>query len=134
MNILVLIILIQTCASANEFFIEFIADDLRVPVETMSSMIDSFCQNIASLGLKPRDSPNITEMNFILKTGDHDYLFPLEYSEKLWAFNKFNHEWPLVLVITGWKTNFRHKQNKVLDIIYEAYRCRGEINFVVSFL
>lgn len=72
-------------------------------------------------------------MNFVLKINDRDILVPLNKPEKLWLLPEFNESLPLVMMITGWTTNYINRsENTALDAIYQAYKCRGNINFVVN--
>lgn len=87
---------------------------------------------LVSKSVQPRFTPNISSMNFILRFDHKDYLIPLTRPELLWKHDKFNPTWPTVLLATGWKTNYNESENKALDDLYEAYHCRGKINFVVS--
>lgn len=84
--------------------------------------------------VKPRFTPNINEMNFVLKFDNKDYLIPLTKPDQLWKHEKFNPTWPLILLATGWTTNYNDSiiGNSALDTLYEAYHCRGNVNFVVS--
>lgn len=82
--------------------------------------------------VQPRFTPNISSMNFVLRYDHKDYLIPLNKPELLWKHEKFNPTWPTVLLATGWKTNYNESANQALDQLYEAYHCRGKINFVVS--
>lgn len=84
--------------------------------------------------VKPRFTPDIGKMNFILKFDHKDYLIPLTSPDQLWKHEKFNPSWPLVVLVTGWNTNYNDSiiDNWALDQVYEAYHCRGNINFVVS--
>lgn len=86
--------------------------------------------------VKPKFTPEIDKMNFVLKFDHVDYMIPLTSPELLWKHEKFNPEWPLVLLATGWTTNYNDSviDNWALDQVYEAYHCRGKINFVVSFI
>lgn len=38
---------------------------------------------------------------------------------------------PLVILITGWTTNANDTENAALDLLYKAYRCRGDVNFAI---
>lgn len=84
--------------------------------------------------MKPRYTPNIAAMNFVLKYNHIDYLIPLDAPENLWTHENFNPDWPLVLFVTGWTANYDvlAADNVALNTLYEAYHCRGGINFVVS--
>lgn len=71
-------------------------------------------------------------MNFVFKVDVDEILIPLTQPERLWAHEKFIREWPLVVFVTGWNTNYNHTINPALDTVYAAYRTRGGANFVVS--
>lgn len=87
---------------------------------------------LSTKNVQPRSTPEVAKMSFILKTKDQNISVPLTDPEKLWALKEFNPKLPLVMVITGWTTNFNDTENDTLDKIYAAYRCRGNVNFVVS--
>lgn len=96
--------------------------------------IETGSASLSSNQVKPRFTPNISSMNFVLKFDHEDYLIPLTSPDLLWKHEKFNPSWPLVLLATGWTTNYNNSavDNGALDHVYEAYHCRGNINFVVS--
>lgn len=82
--------------------------------------------------IHPRSLPDIMKMNYVLKTKTQNISVPLSDPEKLWSHEEFNRDWPLVIMINGWKTNFNNtSESTAADSIYEAYRCRGKYNFVV---
>lgn len=81
--------------------------------------------------VKPRTEPDMTNMSFVLKIDNQNISVPLTKPEELWALKEFNPKLPLVIMITGWTTNFNDTENPTLDKIYAAYRCRGNVNFVV---
>lgn len=70
-------------------------------------------------------------MRYVLKIRDQDISVPLDKPEQLWTLKEFDPNLPLVILITGWTTNFNNTENLALDTIYAAYRCRGNVNFVV---
>lgn len=72
-------------------------------------------------------------MSYVLKTKNKNISVPLDSPEELWALKEFDPKLPLVMVITGWTTNFNDTENPTLDKIYAAYRCRGNVNFVVVY-
>lgn len=82
--------------------------------------------------IKPKYTPDISNMSFILKVNHQDYLVPLTEPRQLWTHEKFNADWPLVIFATGWNTNYNTSENSALDTLYNAYHCRGNVNFVVS--
>lgn len=74
-------------------------------------------------------------MSYILKVGDQNISIPLNEPTELWSHKSFNPELPLVIVITGWSTNFNDPDASALrcnDLLYAAYRCRGNVNYVAS--
>lgn len=73
-------------------------------------------------------------MSYVLKVKDVDIRVPLTTPEDLWTLKEFNPDLPLIMMITGWTTNFNDPTNPTLDKIYNAYSCRGNYNFVVRFL
>lgn len=72
-------------------------------------------------------------MSFVLKIGNKNISVPLNKPTQLWLRKEFNPRLPLVLMVTGWTTNFNETESPALDVIYAAYRCRGNVNFVVYF-
>lgn len=71
-------------------------------------------------------------MNYILISAEiEEVAVPLNNSEALWLHPEFRMDWPVVILVTGWNSNI-NVTNEALDILYTAYRCRGEYNFVVS--
>lgn len=75
---------------------------------------------------------NVTDMNFVVKVKDKNILVPMSNPVQLWSTEGFNRYLPLVIMITGWTTNPNNILNRALDTVYEAYRCRGNVNFVVD--
>lgn len=87
---------------------------------------------LSSGNIKPRTTPDMANMSYVLKIRNQNISVPLNQPRKLWALREFNPRLPLVMVITGWTTN-ANDSNPALDVIWPAYRCRGNVNFVVSF-
>lgn len=103
------------------------------PFQQVFSAINTFCSAaLSTKNVSPRSSPDITNMSFVLKTKNQNISVPLNEPEKLWSLKEFNPKLPLVMMITGWTTNFNDTENPTLDKIYAAYRCRGNVNFVVK--
>lgn len=83
--------------------------------------------------IQPKIMPDINEMNFVLRKKTENIVVPLKQAEKLWSNVEFRKDLPLVLLITGWSTNFDdYKANDALDTMFAAYMCRGNVNFVVN--
>lgn len=83
--------------------------------------------------IRPYFTPDISNMSYVLKVKNVDIRVPLTTPENLWTLKEFNPNLPLVMMITGWTTNFNDPENPTLDKIYNAYSCRGNYNFVVRF-
>lgn len=86
---------------------------------------------LSAKAVNPRTLPDIGNMSFVLKTKTKNISVPLTKPEELWANEDFNPELPLVMMITGWTTNINDSSNPTLDKIFAAYKCRGNVNFVV---
>lgn len=72
-------------------------------------------------------------MNYLLKTRRGDHLIPIQTPEKLWNHPAFNRELKTAILITGWFSNINSTmENDALETVWEAYKCRGNYNFVVS--
>lgn len=104
------------------------------PFDVAFKAVNTLCSAAVSQNtVKPRITPNVTSMRFILKVeNESDILVPLTQPNELWSSDKFNRQLPLVILVTGWTTNYNESENSALDTIYEAYRCRGNVNFVVN--
>ncbi|XP_031628400.1 vitellogenin-2-like [Contarinia nasturtii] len=101
------------------------------PFQQVFSAINTFCSAaLSAKSVQPRSMPNIGNMSYVLKTKNKNISVPLDSPEELWKLKEFNPKLPLVMVITGWTTNFNDTENPTLDKIYDAYRCRGNVNFV----
>lgn len=70
-------------------------------------------------------------MNYNFHFGDEVFFVPLSKPNELLSQSKFNQSNSLVILITGWTTNANDSQNAGLSLIYAAYRCRGDVNFVI---
>lgn len=70
-------------------------------------------------------------MNFVLMTRTHNVSIPLREADRLWHHAQFNASRPTVVLVTGWTSNI-NKSNSALSLVYEAFMCRGGVNFVVS--
>lgn len=101
------------------------------PFEKAFDVINTFCSvALSNKGITPRSAPHIANMSFVLKTNSKNISVPLNRPERLWSSKEFNRNLPLVMMITGWTTNFNDTENGALDAIYAAYKCRGNVNFV----
>lgn len=69
----------------------------------------------------------------VLRTTQENVSIPLTNPTQLWASRVFNPNLPLVIFVTGWKTNLLTERSEAQDTLANAYLCRGNVNFVVSF-
>lgn len=86
---------------------------------------------ISASSVQPQSTPASEAMNFVLMTRDHNVSIPLREPDKLWRHAHFNTSRPTVVMVTGWTSNI-NKSNSALSLMYEAFMCRGGVNFVVS--
>lgn len=70
-------------------------------------------------------------MSYILQVKDQKYFVPLSKPKQLWAMKQFDKNLPLVILITGWMSTADESGNVVLKLIYDAFRSRENVNFVV---
>lgn len=71
-------------------------------------------------------------MSYVLLTNNKNISVPLNQPIKLWTMKEFNIQRPLVMLFTGWTANVKDPDNPALNLLWSAYRCRGNVNFVVS--
>ncbi|XP_055296584.1 vitellogenin-1-like [Sitodiplosis mosellana] len=91
------------------------------PFEKIYGLINSFCSAaLSTSSVKPRTTPNIANMSYVLKVGDQNISVPLNQPTKLWLRKEFNPNLPLVMVITGWTTNANDTENPALDTVDTA--------------
>lgn len=102
------------------------------PAEAVLNAVNLFCSSaISTKSVQPKAIPDIDSMNFILMTRQQNYSIPLRNVHDLWHHAAFNASRPLAVLVTGWTSNI-NKSNNALSLVYEAYMCRGGVNFVVS--
>lgn len=58
-------------------------------------------------------------------------MIPIKNPDALWNHTEFNSNNPLVIFVTGWKTNLKQGISEAQDVMADAYLCRGNVNFVV---
>lgn len=102
------------------------------PVEALLSAIDLICSMaMSNRSVQPKASPDIVRMNFVLMTPDKNYSIGLREAHRLWHHAAFNQSRPTVVMVTGWTSNV-NKTNTAMNVMYDAYKCRGGVNFLVS--
>lgn len=101
------------------------------PAEAVLNAVNLFCSTaISAKSVQPKVTPDIESMNFILMTRTQNYSIPLREAHDLWHHNAFNASRPTAVLVTGWTSNI-NKSNNALSLVYDAYMCRGGVNFVV---
>lgn len=85
---------------------------------------------LAIKSINPKVTPEMTRLNFILMTPTANYTIPLQDAQKLWHHPAFNRSLSTEILVTGWTSNI-NKSNSALDSVWQAYKCRGGVNFVV---
>lgn len=56
---------------------------------------------------------------------------PLKEPHTLWHHPNFQVNLKIVILVTGWNSNI-NLTNDAVNVLYEAYRCRDDYNFVVG--
>ncbi|XP_031628397.1 vitellogenin-1-like [Contarinia nasturtii] len=116
--------------SPDDFFEEFKNILIGYPFEPGFMFVSTLCSIVVSEeNIKPRIRPSIEKMNYVLKTKDRNISVPLNDPVELWSLDDFNRDWPTVIMVTGWTTNI--SEGTAADSIYDAYECRGNVNFVL---
>lgn len=78
-----------------------------------------------------RVRPDMLSMHYNLHFEDETAYVAMSRPDDLLNHAKFDISKPLVILITGWKTDANDSNNEVLNMIYSAYRSRNEHNFVI---
>lgn len=106
---------------------------IGLPQEVIAYAFDQFCASaVTDPAVQPPHAvPNPQAVHMVLMPldGDAEVHVPLGHSERLWRHPWFRRDWPVVVVVTGWNSNV-NDSNEALDVLHEAYRCRGGYNFV----
>lgn len=99
------------------------------PFEIASTAINKFCSAaVATDSIKPKVTPDISKMNFQLRTACERYSFPLLEADQMWRSPQFDAKKKVVILATGWTTTINGSET--IDAFAKAYNCRGDINFV----
>lgn len=78
----------------------------------------------------PYKQPNISEMNYVLIKESENISVPITDSLKLWKHEKFDAKAEVIILVTGWTTDI-NATNTCSDILYQAYKARGNYNFIL---
>lgn len=76
--------------------------------------------------------PDIKEIRLQLLTKCVKLSIALPDAENLWRSQCFNRTKPVVILATGWTTTIN--DNRAIDEFSKAFNCRGDVNFIVSYI
>lgn len=79
---------------------------------------------------EPHKLPKIEEMHFVFISESENISVPVLESDKLWNHPKFDLTKKVVVMVTGWRSDIS-KENSAADTLSEAYKTRGDTNFVL---
>lgn len=85
------------------------------------------------MNVREKYTPNLESLTLILKTKHLNISARLTNPSILWSHKEFRTDLPLVLFVSGWQTDLMVKISTAQETMYEAYACRGNVNFVVIF-
>lgn len=77
----------------------------------------------------PNKTPNASELNYVFLTENENITIPLLRSDELWRHPSFDPKKKIAILITGWTTDI-NDTNTAVDLLSEAYKARGDTNFV----
>lgn len=104
---------------------------LGYPFEVVATAINKFCSiALSANGTVSKITPNVNDMKLIFFTEQDNISIPLLESQKLWEHSSFKPSNNLTILVTGWTTDLS-EQDTTVDTVLNAYRARGEHNFVV---
>lgn len=86
---------------------------------------------VSAKTITPKSIPDIRDMNFNLHFENEVTFIPLSKPNDLIYHKQFNQSKALIILITRWTTNANDSENAALKLIYNAYRCRGDVNFII---
>lgn len=84
---------------------------------------------LAANATTPNKTPNASELNYVFLTDNENITIPLLRSEELCRHPSFDPKKKTVVLITGWTTDI-NETNTAVDLLSEAYKARGDTNFV----
>ncbi|XP_055297238.1 vitellogenin-1-like [Sitodiplosis mosellana] len=106
---------------------------IGLPNQVVFAFFNQFCNmalNSNSVFVKKKFTPKLDEMSFILHSKSSSISIPLMKPDEMWKHPEFNTSNPLVIFVTGWKTNLKEEASQAQNVMAAAYMCRGNVNFV----
>lgn len=99
----------------------------------MNGIIGSAAISTRSVIVRQKYTPNLKALTLILKTKYLNISAPLTNPSILCDHKEFRSDLPLVLFVSGWQTDLLVQISTAQETMFEAYACRGNVNFVVIF-
>lgn len=116
------------CAHIFRFHLQ-----LRIQWNSCLVSLGAMALSAKAITVKEKYTPQISNLTFILRTRRANVSIPITNPTQLWEHHEFNPSLPLVIFVTGWRTNLMLQPSEAQDTLANAYLCRGNVNFVVSF-
>lgn len=88
--------------------------------------------NSDTISVKRKFTPKVDAMSLVLRTKTSDIMIPIKSPDALRNHTEFDTNNPLVIFVTGWKTNMEQEVSEAQNAMADAYLCRGNVNFVVN--
>lgn len=108
----------------------------EIPGRTLMAALNKFCSlailTDKDLGRYEKIKPDFDRLRLILYSSSDNASYSLSEMSKLVENPEFNKNDPVVIMVSGWLSNRKDKPNDPAIAIYNAYKCRGHINFLVS--
>ncbi|KAJ6643641.1 Vitellogenin-1 [Pseudolycoriella hygida] len=103
-----------------------------LPVEVAFDVINQACSaTLSQKQVKPKYLPELASMNFQLRTCRGNFFIPMNSPVSLLTHPAFDTSKDTAILVTGWFSNVNSTmENDALETVWEAYKCRGDINFV----
>lgn len=98
------------------------------PFKITYDLINEHCKDEAcTTEPSSKYTPITKTVRCMLIKNSREYTFYLYKPYEMWTHTEFNKDEPLVIFVSGFSTN---ETKSAVDIVYEAYKCRGGVNFV----
>lgn len=109
-----------------------------LPITVILEGLNKFC----SLALATEDDversrkviPELGNVSLHFLDMKFNKSFDLTSVEDMVNMETFNKDFPTVILTTGWLSMEDNKTNGAAKWILDAYNCRGDVNFIVSFV
>lgn len=76
--------------------------------------------------------PELRDVSIKFLDDKYNRSFNVESVKDMVKLDTFNKNYPTVILTTGWMSIRENETNVSAEKVYSAYRCRGNVNFIVS--